>query len=97
MAQAEAWSGRPADAVRDAEAAWREVSDRDAIAALIMRSLVGQVYVVAGEKDKALSVLGQMMKGACDWGPNKIRNDPFWSSLESDSRFEAILSSAATL
>jgi TolB-like protein len=97
IAQAEAFAGRAGQAAKDGEAAWEVAAKRDAVDALAMRPLLGQIYVVVGRRDDALNVLREVLGGPSDWAPQKIRYDPFWSMLRPDPTFNKILLSAETL
>ncbi len=97
VAQAEAWAGRFDLAVRDARAAFAEMSAQDAFDAEQFRKYLGVVYLAAGQREEALACLREMMTRPCSLSPHHIRIDPFWSRLKDDPRFEEILKSAKPL
>ncbi len=97
MAQAHAFSGRAAEAVRDARAALAQVEARDQLDALGLRDAFGQIFVTLGMKDEALHVLRKIFSGASDRGPRETRRHPVWSRLKDDPRFEEILRAAKPL
>jgi non-specific serine/threonine protein kinase len=98
IAQAEAWAGLVEDSVRDAQAAFTDISAQDAYDTATLRRFLGSVYVALGRRAEALDCLREMMGPT--WpspSPNEIRNDPAWSRLKDDPRFEEILKSAKSL
>jgi len=97
LAEAEAYAGRYEQAVSDARAALAAVSGRDAIDSTMMQIRLGRIYAIAGRQEEALEALRRAMSGPCDWSPQMIRHDPFWSRLGNDPRFESILQSAKPL
>jgi tetratricopeptide (TPR) repeat protein len=97
VAMAEAWAGRPADAVRDAQAAMTEMSIRDSYDTVNLRPMLGAIYVSVGQREEAIACLRQMMQEPTSLSPNEARIDAFWSRLKDDPRFEEILKSAKPL
>ncbi len=96
-AEAEAYAGRRAEAVRDGEAALADALAHDAVDSMVLRENLGRVYVAAGERERALSLLRTMMEGPCLATPGEIRMDPLWSRLKDDPRFEQLLGAARPL
>ena len=95
--EAEAYAGRTETAGRDAEAAWEGVAGKDTLEAAEIQFRLGRIYAIIGRRDEALEILRKAMNQPCDWGPERIRRDPFWSRLADDPRFEAILGSPIAL
>lgn len=98
LAYARAYAGRPAEALRDAQAALADQYKRDVYAATGMQNDFGQILVICGRREEALAVLrawaAEMYGGFI---PDQIRFDPIWSRLKDDPRFEEILKSAKPL
>jgi tetratricopeptide (TPR) repeat protein len=97
IADAEAYSGRAADADRDASAALAEATTHDALDAMVLQGELGRVHAALGEREEALGVLRTMIAGPCFMTPGEIRIDPLWSRIKDDPRFEEILKSAKPL
>jgi TolB-like protein len=93
-ALAEALGGNAAAAVSDAQSAFAECSAHDKYDEIVLQGELGKVFVVAGERERAIETLRAMMAGPCFEPPREIRIDPVWSRLKDDSRFEEILASA---
>ncbi len=97
VATADAWAGRSAEAIREAEAAIADMTAQDTFGAVVVRPSLGSVYLAAGRRDDALAVLREMLTGPCSLSPNYIRLHPLWSRLKDDPRFEEILKAAKPL
>jgi TolB-like protein len=97
LAQAEAYSGRAVEAVRDATASVADATAHDAYDAMVLQGELGRVLSAVGEREKALDLLRTMIAGPCFMTPGEIRYDPLWSRLKDDPRFEEILKSAKPL
>jgi hypothetical protein len=98
IAQAEAWAGLIEDSLRDAQAAFTDISAQDAYDTANLRRFLGSVYVSLGRRAEALDCLREMMGPTCPSpSPNEIRTDPAWSRLKDDPQFEEILNSAKSL
>ncbi|HEY5080098.1 MAG TPA: hypothetical protein VII43_09625, partial [Opitutaceae bacterium] len=94
-ARAEAYDGRPEEAVRDAKATLDYEVSHDLYSAIAMRNEYGQLLVLCNRRDEAISVLQEIL--SLPMFPltlNGTRFDPVWSRLKDDPRFEEALKSA---
>jgi TolB-like protein len=96
-AQAAAFSGRTADAVREVQAAVEQVTGRDEFSEAVARLEVARIYTALGQREPALAALRELMKGMTVFSPNEMRHDPLLSRLKDDPRFEEILRAAKPL
>ncbi len=97
LARAESYAGRADEAMHDAGEALARSVKEDAWDAVFIRPEVGRVYAALGRRDEALAVLRDMMTKPSGMTPRQVRDDPFWSRLKDDPRFEEILQSAKPL
>ena len=97
IALAEAWSGRPDEALRNGQAALAAMTAQDAYDATLLRQLFGLILISLDRREEAITCLRQLMTEPCAMSPNDIRADPLWSRLKGDPRFEEILKSAKPL
>ena len=86
-----AYLGRYPDAVREAErgAALLPIS-KDARNGAYNQYLLARVYLLAGQPDKAMDVLEQLLKVPFYVSPAWLRIDPEWTSLKGNPRFERL-------
>ncbi len=90
IAEAEAYAGRVDAALRDGRAVITQGSDRSAAAG---EGVLGRIYVALDRRDDALASLRKVMD-APGPSPHELCDDPMWSRLKDDPRFEEILKSA---
>jgi tetratricopeptide (TPR) repeat protein len=88
-----AYAGRPADAIRLAEAATTLVPvKQDSYSAPYYLHLLARVYLRTGHPDKALDVLEQLVRIPYFLSPGWLRIDPEWKPLRGNPRFERLTS-----
>jgi tetratricopeptide (TPR) repeat protein len=86
-----AYLGRYPDAIREAErgAALMPIS-KNARDGTYDQYLLARVYLLAGQPDKAMDVLEQLLKVPFYVSPAWLRIDPEWTSLKGNPRFERL-------
>jgi TolB-like protein len=95
VARAEAYGGRPDEAIRDGSAALDDELTRDGYSGLAMRDEFGQILVICNRRVQAISVLREIMEHPLIIRtPKCFRLDPVWSLLSGDPQFDQILDSA---
>jgi tetratricopeptide (TPR) repeat protein len=96
IASSEAFEGLEDEAVRDGKAALDDELTRDQYDGVNMKAAYGEILVLAGRRDEALSVLGELMTQPAGGSANDYRYDPVWMRLKDDPRFEQVLQSVKT-
>ena len=96
IARARAYAGQDDSAAAAAATTLREVTARDATAAISISREVARIYVIVGKREDALAAMRVhvILGGA---SPNELRHDIILSRLKSDPRFEEILKAAKPL
>jgi tetratricopeptide (TPR) repeat protein len=98
IARAEAYAGRMDEALRDGSSAAAEAMAKDGFSGPVVLYDYGQLLVLAGHTEEALSLLGDIVAPVLPVAsPNDIRYDLIWSRLRGDARFDKILNSAKPL
>jgi TolB-like protein len=97
IAMAEAYEGQIDDAVSSGKAALAEMEAFDGYDALPATWDYSQILVIAGRRDEAFSVLGELLKKPVFIAPRSVRFDPVWSRLKDDPRMESLLNSVTPL
>jgi serine/threonine-protein kinase len=87
-----AYLGRPTEAIREAErgAALRPMT-RDARLGAYDQKVLAQVYMVAGQPEKALDVLERLLQVPFYMSPGWLRVDPTWAPLRGNPRFQRLI------
>jgi tetratricopeptide (TPR) repeat protein len=87
-----AYLGRKADAVREGErgAALAPVQ-RDAFIGTYLQHQLARIYLLAGEPEKALDRLEQLLRMPYYLSPGWLRIDPTFQPLRADLRFEKLI------
>jgi tetratricopeptide (TPR) repeat protein len=87
-----AYAGRRADAIAEGE---RGVAllpvERDAVNGPYQVHLLARIYLLAGEREKALDLLEQLLGRPYYLSPGWLRIDPTFASLEGNARFEKLI------
>ena len=88
-----AYAGRRAEAITEGE---RGVAllpvERDAVNGPYQVHLLARIYLLTGEREKALSLLEQLLARPYYLSPGWLRIDPTFASLKGDSRFSRLVS-----
>jgi tetratricopeptide (TPR) repeat protein len=88
-----AYAGRHAEAIAEGE---RGVGllpvERDAVNGPYQVHLLARIYLLAGEREKALDLLEQLLARPYYLSPAWLRIDPTFASLKGDSRFIQLVS-----
>jgi TolB-like protein/tetratricopeptide (TPR) repeat protein len=92
-AEAEALAGRPDEAIRDGRAAVAQFQALDEFAAIGAELNFATIQLLLDRRDDALESLRRVMSQPGP-RPQDVRNNPIWSRLKDDPRFEEILKSA---
>jgi tetratricopeptide (TPR) repeat protein len=88
-----AYLGRKAEAVRDGERATALVPiAQDSYSGPYFEHLLARTYVLVGEPDQAIDALSQVLQVPYFLSAAMIRIDPDFAPLQSNSRFQALLS-----
>jgi TolB-like protein len=87
-----AYMGRKADAVREGErgAAMLPLS-KDAYTGPYLQHQLARIYVRAGQPEKALDILEQLLKIPYYLSPGLLRIDPEWKPLHDNVRFQRLV------
>jgi eukaryotic-like serine/threonine-protein kinase len=86
-----AYLGRKADALREAErGAALLPPQRDAFVGTYLQHQLARVYLLAGEPDKALDLLEQLLRRPYYLSPGWLRIDPTFKPLHGNPRFEKL-------
>ncbi|HZI77327.1 MAG TPA: hypothetical protein VFD73_25460, partial [Gemmatimonadales bacterium] len=86
-----AYLGRKADALREAErGAALLPPQRDAYVGTYLQHQLARVYLLAGEPDKALDLLEQLLRRPYYLSPRWLRIDPTFTPLHGNPRFERL-------
>jgi serine/threonine-protein kinase len=89
-----AFSGRRAEGIALAKQGVALMPiERDQINGTYFRHLLARVYVVAGQPDKAVDLLEQLLKLPYDLTPAWLRIDPNFAPLRGQARFERLIAS----
>ena len=94
LARADVYAGRVEEGLRAGRAAMSAELERDGFSSLAMRFEYGRMLILAHRPEDALAELRLMAASpAVVVSRNVIREDPIWSRLKGDPRFEEILRS----
>ena len=95
LARIDAYLGRNEDALREArEAVELKPVSRDAVSGPGRATIQAEVYMWAGERDKAIELLSGLVK--IPYGPSSgDLLDPRWDALRDDPRFAKLIKDAA--
>jgi TolB-like protein/Flp pilus assembly protein TadD len=86
-----AYAGRPADAIRMGQQAVSMVPlSQDAYSAPYYMHLLARIYVHAGQPEKALDMLEQLLRVPYHLSSAWLRIDPEWKPLKGNPRFERL-------
>ena len=89
MGLAEAYAGRLAEAQQDGEAG---VSmNEDEYFGPYLRQQLARIYMLAGKQDKAIDVLGPLLRVPHTLSPGWLRIDPTWDPLRAHPRFKRLV------
>jgi TolB-like protein/Flp pilus assembly protein TadD len=92
LARVYAGLGRMADAVREAERSAEILPpSRESIGGANGLQTLAEIYMKAGQKEKAIEVLGQLLKIPSLISVPMLRNDPTWDRLRDEAGFQALL------
>jgi tetratricopeptide (TPR) repeat protein len=87
-----AYLGQKADAVREGERGSALLPiQRDAFAGTYLRHQLARIYLLVGEKDKALDVLEPLLRMPYYLSPGWLRIDPSFEPLRGNPRFEKLI------
>jgi TolB-like protein len=97
LGRALALAGRRAEAVREAELSLHlRETQLDAATGPYVRYQVARIYIQAGEYEKAIDILAQLLQvNASDLTPGWLNIDPIFAPLKGNRRFDRLLRSAA--
>ncbi len=91
LAMADALAGKKDIAIARAEAAAAQFTrERDAIEGSDMQRWLAVVYALAGEKEKAIAVLRDLLDHPGNLHRGELRLDPLWSGLRGVPAFEEL-------
>ena len=95
LALALAYLGRSSEAVREAERsiALKPIA-KDARTGTYDTYLLARVYLVAGQPEKAIDILQQLLSIPFYVSRGWLKVDPTWSALRGDPRFEQLIAGA---
>jgi hypothetical protein len=94
LARADLYAGRVEEGLRAGRAAMSTELERDGFSSLAMRFEYGRMLVLGQRPEDALAELKLMAANpSVIYTRNVIREDPIWSRLKADPRFEEILRS----
>jgi hypothetical protein len=87
--------GRKAEAIREGERAV-ELSppSMDANAPYYMQHQLARTYILAGEQERALDLIGPLLRGHYYLTPGWLRVDPTFDPLRGNPRFQRLTTSA---
>jgi serine/threonine-protein kinase len=92
LAQAFAGLGRWPEAVREAERATAALPpSRDAIGGASQLMILATIYLRAGQAEKAIEVLHQLLQIPSEISIPRLRNDPTWDPIRKDPGFQRLL------
>ena len=97
LGRALALAGRRAEAVREGELSLHlRETQLDAGTGPYVRYQVARIYILSGEYEKAIDILGQLLKvNASDLTPGWLSIDPIFTPLKANPRFARLLRPAS--
>jgi tetratricopeptide (TPR) repeat protein len=86
-----AYLGQRAEAIREGQRAVAlRPTSQDALFGPYDEQLLARIYMVLGEKDKAIDLLEKLLKEPYILTPAWLRIDPTWKALRGNPRFEKL-------
>ena len=97
LGRALALAGRPAEAVREGELSLQlRETQLDAGTGPYVRYQVARIYILSGEYEKAIDILGHLLQvNASDLTPGWLSIDPIFTPLKGNPRFAQLLRRAS--
>jgi tetratricopeptide (TPR) repeat protein len=85
--------GREVEAMREGELAARIIPvTEDAVEGAAILDVLAQIYILAGERDRAVRILEQLLAMPGNLTPGWLRTDPTYAPLRGNPRFERLVS-----
>lgn len=94
---ARAYADPTEEKIQGIQAGLREQAQRDKFIAFSSLTVAAETLAALGRPEEALATLRELLAGPSIESPNELRDNPFFTSLKSDPRFEEILKSAKPL